>query len=73
MATEPNATPPAGDPPAKTGTVKLRTARGFNYHDGDFKVNDGEIVTVSAEVAKKYLTKAPDYLVEVVEVPEEKE
>lgn len=73
MANETDATPPAANAPAAKGDVKLRTRPGFNYHDGDFKVNDGEVVTVSAEVARKYLVKAPDYLVVVDEVPEEKE
>lgn len=71
MANEnPPTNPPATDSPAAKGDVTLRTARGYNYIDGDFKLMDGETVTVSADEAKKRLTKAPDYL---VVVPEEKE
>lgn len=73
MANEPNATPPAPEPPAaKSGEVTLRTRAGYNYHDGDFKINDGETKTVPADQARKLLTKAPDYLVEV-EATEDKE
>lgn len=74
MAPDANdATPPAANTPAAKGEVRLRTRRGYNYHDGDFRVDDGEVITVSATVAKKYLTKAPDYLMVVEEAPEEKE
>lgn len=74
MANEPNATPPAGDPPADklSGEVKLRTRPGYNYIDGDFKLMDGETVTVSADEAKKRLAKAPDYLM-VAKAKEDKE
>lgn len=68
MANEPNATPPAVDPPA--GELKIRTRRGYNVVDGDLKINDGEVVSVSAEQAKKLLIKYPDYLTVVKEEKE---
>lgn len=77
MANEPNATPPASDPPRsadKTGMVLLRTMPGYNLVDANLELDlkDGEVIEVSAEVAKKALTKHPDY-VQVGVPSEEKE
>lgn len=79
MANEPNATAPAGDPPADTettmpttGTVLMRTVRGYNLIDAnlDLDMKDGEVYEVPVDKAKKIVTKHPDY-VQVAPVPTE--
>lgn len=79
MANEPNATAPAGDPPVETamptsGTVLMRTVRGYNLVDAGLELDmkDGEVYEVTVDKAKKIVTKHPDY-VQVAPVPEEKE
>jgi hypothetical protein len=78
VANEPNATPPAVDPPAdvlaKTGDVLMRTRPGYNLVDDnmDLDMKDGEVYKVSAADARKIMTKHPDY-VQVAEVPDEEE
>jgi hypothetical protein len=78
VANEPNATPPAEEPPAdvvtKTGKVLMRTRPGYNLVDANLNLDmvDGEVYEVSAEDAKKIVTKHPDF-VQVAVPPEDKE